>query len=353
MENNKSFQYAEKNKLHFSVQSFFVGAILSVTFFLLLVDACKTYTSNMTILVSAKSEFALQQHEQIMENIIELPRTLSFYDSMLKYNPDVRDVAEGQNQDKRKAIWNKMLSIERDDRNSSVIKISITAKQESDADQLVQKTARLLLDTTGIYYNVKDDIDLRIIDGPVSSAGIVGWYWMLPFSLALGFFVALFLENIFLKSEKLFVGNRNFLKEKNLFDFKKEIQKSSELEIKDLEDLYMQQEAGIPFFAEEEKQNFLEKDFSKTSEADSRIKEMKKLTKQIQQDKYPNFPEMPVREIKKSSAPENLPVADDSFFGKLNSDSIDQQKKPEIKIPAEPTEEELKKRLNQLIRGEL
>lgn len=281
MKNNKLFQYAGKNKLHFSVQIFFTGMILSFTFFLLFIDACKTYSSSITILVNAKSEFSAKQQEQIIENILAFPHTLSFYDRLLKYNPDVRDITKGNSSDKRKLAWNKMLSVKRTDKNSSVIEISITAKQESDADQLAQKTVRTLFDFTGNYYDIKNDLDLRIIDGPIASAKLTGWYWILPLSILLGFFIAFVLENILAKSKGIFTSQRNFLKEKNFFDFKKELPETPQEGISELENLYMSEENETPFFTEEKeaeqifpKENLLEK-----SGLDLRIKEMKKLTK--------------------------------------------------------------------------
>ena len=86
----------------------------------------------------------------------------------------------------------------------------------------------------------------------------------------------------------------------------------------------------------------------------SQFQEMKKITKMTEQDKYPNFREVPKHAEQKASAPENLPVADDSFFMQtgLNTQEKSNSEKSEIKKP-EPTADQLKERLNKLLRGEI
>ena len=86
---------------------------------------------------------------------------------------------------------------------------------------------------------------------------------------------------------------------------------------------------------------------------------MKKLTKMTEQDKYPNFREVPKYAQQKASAPSNLPIADDSFSMQvgLNDQKQSEQKqiiseKTAIKKP-EPTDDQLKEKLNQLLRGEM
>jgi len=92
-----------------------------------------------------------------------------------------------------------------------------------------------------------------------------------------------------------------------------------------------------------------------------KIQEMKKMTKIIEKNKYPNFSEVPKYAQATASAPTNLPVADDSFFSQPNlnaeqskqSEIIEIKEEPKIKIHPEPDAEQLKKRLNDLLRGEL
>jgi hypothetical protein len=345
-------QNMDLNKIRLSVQVFIVGAILSITFFLMFVDALKTYTSSITILVSAKSEIAAGQQPQIIANILEFPRTLAFYDRLLKYNKDVRDVAATQNQDRRKKTWNSMLSVTRVGENSSILKISITAGQAADADLLAQKTVRNLFDVTAAYYDIKNDVDLRIVDGPISRTAVALWYWTAPLSIVLGFLIAFFLQYVMLRNKQALLKTDCSAEEKSFFDFKKGSRMPSAKKIESLEELYAAEQAEAPFRPQAK---------SLVAEITPQIQEMKKLTKMIEPDKYPNFPEMP--QTPRAGAPDNLPIAGGDFLHqsepedarpdveKQNDDILVEEKKPTIH--PEPTAEQLKERLNKLLRGEL
>jgi len=345
-------QYLQKfgiNKTQFSVQFFVAFLVLASAFFLAFITGFKTYTASITVLVNAKSEFAAQHEKQILGNILEFPRMLSFYDRLLKYNTDVRDAVENKSLTQRKEFWNDMLSVKKVGKDSSLIKISITTSQKNDAQQLVQKTTETLFHFTGFYYNIKNDVDLRIIDGPISERNIFGLWWMLPLSIALGFLAVIFLQSMITKSIDSFAKKESFFKNKNLFDFSwpanGKTPVSPEAEMESLKDLYMSEQVEATFPIQPKNDT-------------SQFQEMKKLTKMTEQDKYPNFREVPKHAEQKASAPENLPIADDSFFmqignGQKQSESNQiYSEKSEIKKP-EPTADQLKERLNKLLRGEI
>jgi capsular polysaccharide biosynthesis protein len=351
------FQKININREYFSLRFLLAGIILSISFLLLFINLSKTYTSSMTIFVNAKSEIAAEQKDQIIGNIAEFPKTLALYDRLLKYNSDVKDVAAGESSAERKKMWNEMLSVRKVGKDSSLIKISITTAQKNDAEQLVKKTTETLFHFTAFYYNIKDDVDLRIIDSLITRASIFGWYWILPLSLIFGFLVTSVLQYILIKRRAFLISRYNESKEKFLFNLNQPVNKESQEssaqdEMKSLEDLYM---SDIPAKIPTEHK----KTFSET--ITSGIQEMKKMTKTFEKNKYPNFSEVPKHAQVTASAPDNLPIADDSFFGGPNlnaeqpkhSENIEIKKEPEIKIHPEPNMEQLKKRLNDLLRGEL
>lgn len=343
------------NRSYFSPRIFLAGVILSVMFFLLFINVFKTYTSSVTILVNTKSEVAALQEKQIINNIIELPKTLAFYDRLLKYNQDVVDNSTEKSSIQRKNAWNDIFSVKKVGRNSSLIKISITTGRESDARILAQKTARNLLDTSALYYDIKNDLDLRIVEGPITKKNNAGWYFSLPLSVILGFLLAFFLQYIITKSGGAFAGGRNIFKENNLFNF--DFSSIEKKEIKSLDELYTaeQAEAAFVFPEKKETQIFSQKDQEKDAAG---FQEIKKLTKMIEPDRYPNFREISKTAQPKSSAPENLPIADNSFmvenFGAKNEASVTVEKQPKSEPQNhEPTSEQLKERLNKLLRGEM
>lgn len=328
-----------------SMQVFVIGIILSATFFLFLSDYFKAYSSSITIFINTKSESSASRDEEIIENISEFPKMLSFYDRLLENNSDIRDIAKGEDQDNRKSAWNSMLKVKRIE-DSSMLEISINSSYESDSRVLVQKTARTLFDVTGAYYDIKNDLDLRIIDGPVSKTYVRGWFWILPISIAMGFSIAFFLQNILIGIKNIFISkNRNVFGAKKTFDFKKQESQSATEEMEALKSLYLSSDIGSEFLKKENDNR------NEPQVSDYGLREMKNITKSIQKDKYPNFPEMPIHEVKKSGAPENLPIAEEYMEGQSVREDINN--KPRVEIHREPTAEELKERLNMLLRGEI
>lgn len=362
MELEKLAQKISIKNIKLAKQIFVFGIIYSAFFFLFFLNAFKTYRSDISVLIIPKSPAAISQQEQIINNVLELPKTLAFYDALLRYNSDVRDVTDGMSPLERKDVWNKMLIVKRTNSDSSIVRISITAKNENDANQLNLKTVRTLFAVVGSYYDIKKDVDLRIVDGPIAKTYNNLWLSLI-FALLAGFVLAFlsllitFPKNIFSKDffAKFKMPEEKIaaLKNKSFFDFKKDSKMPAEKELEVLKNLYQDEQVKEPFVF---KQQEIRPDETE------KIEEMKKLTQQMEQDKYPNFPEMPIRGRGKAAAPENLPIADDVFFtnnfseesiAKEESTPVETEPKTEDKEVKEPTPEELKERLNQLLKGKI
>ncbi|MDD5464311.1 MAG: hypothetical protein PHP62_04120 [Candidatus Moranbacteria bacterium] len=349
MEMEKLIEKKLVNRVGLSSRVVVVGIILSAVFFLLLVDLFKTYQSEISILISAKSQVAAKQQTQIVSNISELPKTLAFYDRMLKNNPDMRDVTEGLSPQKRQDKWNEMLTVKQAGFDASVIKIAITTSHKDDSEQLAIKTARTLFDSAAFYYNIKKDVDLRIVDGPITRVYISNWFWLLIFSIIAGFSISGLLQYLVFESKKFSIKKPEFLKMGSFFEFKKNPNIPVEEELEMLNNLYKNQQAEQSFDFEQKQEEGVE-----NLEYQKKFQAMKKITKQLEPDKYPNFPEMPVTHKVEASAPANLPIADDSFFIQ-NEAPVQEIQHEEVIFDAtkEPTPEELKKRLNELLKGKI
>jgi hypothetical protein len=335
---NQYLQNIKGLKAQFTTRIVIAGLILSAVLFLLFANASKKYVSSMVIFINPKSETAAQRSNQIVGNISEFPKTLALYDRLLKYNPDVKDLTAGKSASERKEYWNSLVSVRKIGKDSSLIKISITAAQKNDADQLVQKTAETLFYFSAFYYNIKNDIDLRIVEGPISYSRTTGLYWILPLSLILGFLLAFLLKYLFSSLGKAFANSGNIFKKNNLFVG------DSGKEITSLEDLYAAEQAEIPFiFKEKPEENVPQED---KKFAMPGFSEIKQLTKMFEAPgKYPNFREVPKASQPKAQAPSNLPIADESIFSQPASENKPKEYK-------EPSEEQFKERLNKLLRGE-
>jgi len=282
-----------KIRINFSLIA--LAVILTITFFVLFLGNFKYYRSEVSLLFIPKSERFAVHTPYILENLEKFPKTLAFYEKMLKNNKELSDQLTGQSKDDKKKEWNKMLSIKKDNK-SSIIEIALAAKNENQSLVMTKATARTLIDTASFYYNIKTDADFRIIEEPNTTPFIKYWYWLVLISIILGISVSLVLDF-------LFSALIQFIRDKkNKFQL------------------------PLPSTAKEQ----ISKIFSE------------KLKR-----KADNF-------SKRSSAPENLPIAQsEEITSEERYYSTENENFQETEKYSEPTERELKERLNQLLRGEI
>jgi hypothetical protein len=279
--------------------SFFVLAlVLSVTFFLVFLGNFRYYRTQIAIIYIPKSEAFATHTPYVMENLVRLPKMLAFYEKMTRDNSNISDQFAGKPQDEKKELWNQMLKVEKDD-GSSIVKIEVTSRDKESSLILAKQTARTLFDTTSFYYNIKTDANLRVADEPITLAIIKNWFWLVLASVIFGLVGSYLLQLI---SAKISFDASSF---KNL--------RRPDILTEDILD-----EEYMPEIDKET------------------IREMEKKAQAW---------------VKQSHAPSNLPIA------QVGEPEVEMEI-PEIKDEVrqdfgEPTEEELKKRLNQLLRGEL
>lgn len=281
------FSIFRKIRINFSFIA--LAIILAVTFFLLLLGNFKYYKSEISILFIPKSERFAVHTPYILENLARFPRTLAFYERISEDNEGLADQFAGQSKDNKKEMWNKMLSIKKDD-GSSIIKISITAKNKNQPQVIAEKTARALIDTASFYYNIKTDADFRIIEKSDTISFLKYWHWLVLISIILGTSAALALNSLFSALIRVIKNKKN--------------------------------QFQLPRSAEKQ----MPKTFS---------------------EKIQTF-------SKRSVAPENLPTA--QLKETAPEDIMPEESHYEYEEAekySEPTEKELKERLNQLLRGEL
>jgi capsular polysaccharide biosynthesis protein len=282
------------------------------------------YRSEITVAVISKNEKTVAVSGEVAGNLAELTKTLFFYEKLLSDNPALTDEWANYSSDKKKEKWNRKIETVRQN-ESTIFVIRITDRSQSRANSLVRQSVKGLFNLSGKYYDIKNDIDLRILDGPIEKVILRGWHWIAIASLVLGFFLSWLVQLFFSFIERLFST-----KSKSKFSSIKfpKIKKTSGGKKEDLEKL-------IDNYAEKDNAFFAPK-----------IK----------------------TEFRKSNPPMNLPIA-----SSVEEDDI-QVNQQEIEILAvekeqiglerikkentsevisEPTENEFKKRLNQLLKGDL
>lgn len=145
----------------FAVTLFFVT--LSAGLFWL--DFFRSYNAEVTLLVVSRPG-ASQGSTDVAGNLAGLTQTLSFYDRVLAESNLIDDAFLGYAPDKRKEGWNDTVSVRKLD-GGSILVVQAVGNTPEMARMLAVETVQTLFSTASFYYNVKTDIDIRIIDGPL------------------------------------------------------------------------------------------------------------------------------------------------------------------------------------------
>lgn len=316
---------------------FFAVATLAV--FVVFSSLSRTYESKISLLISPKSQVATEGLDRIMENARLLPLQLSFYDRMLFDNDNLDDESEALPAFRREEFWKKKIST-RVVGKSGILEISVRDSDQFQTEDLSSQTGITLASYLSYFYNVKDDIDVRIVDGPIVRQTFKYGFWpLLVFSFIFGFFLSLILVRIFSeissvrkKAEKISLP----------FSLPEILKRKDYVEPEWMEEIRL---AGARKKEEENEEKFPEKTEQNILNYE---KSRKKETLSLE---------------KRSYAPDNLPVADEEFLASvMGTAEISEEKKEEEKkveeVPAEvlkreATPEEIKERLNRLLRGEI
>lgn len=279
---------------------FAIVAVVAVfAFFVIFADSFKSYESNLEILFIPKSERVAVQAELIAKNMSLLPKNLSFYEKMLKDNPRLEDNFAGMEKDAKKKAWGEMISVIVREK-STLITVRANSLNAQETEEFSRQIAYTLFDSYAQYYSVKDDIDLRIVDGPITETR---YQWLtlsllsIFFGLIFSFIIYAAIFNIILGYAKVPTMPRLAFRLPTMPSIKTEdiFQKKNNFEVK----------------------------------------------------------------FKKSEAPGNLPTAKKDFSRvPSNLPTISEEPVIEIIPPigeerGEPSKEEYKRRLNQLLKGEL
>ena len=307
----------------------------------------KSYKAESRIIILPKSQELKNQSEQMVKNALFFLKTISFYDKISEKG-QFFDTSSDSSFPARKKYWEEKVKIERIP-NSGIIRIVTFDADQSRAELLNQEITNEEIATLSRYYDIKNEIDVRVLDAPISELQnlyvsqnkfVVGLTSILA-GFALG--LAAFLAHDFLR----------------VFIFKKE--KPFPISLPDIlkKPVEMSEDLALSFGKKVEwpkKEKITEK-----SPSEIRADSQKEAAK-------PTFSSVVIPTFKKGSAPENLPSVSmedlDSIFKTVPVEDEDKKEKtfveehksafdtPEEKSEKkEPTPEEVKERLNQLLSG--
>lgn len=182
-------------------KTFWIASLaLAIMIFFVAMSSSKMYQSDMDVLFLPKSETAVRNVEQIIANAKQIPFSLSFYNKLVESNSDIDDEAFELPDAKRKDFWNSKIETNQIEK-SGAVRITIFSSNQMQAEILSRQTANNLIVAMSRYYNIKTELDMRIIDGPIVSqtrkTNIFLWIFLsLIFGLIAGLFVSILTELI-------------------------------------------------------------------------------------------------------------------------------------------------------------
>lgn len=274
----------KKPNYKFSIYFCTIAAILVVVVFLSFISNYKKYQSEIRVLFVIRNEKLSQDSERIVENFLEFTKYLSFYDRFLEEGK-FPEIFPGKSKDEKKKLWPGVVSAARVS-GSQTVQITAWANTEDLAKTYSRQAVLTLVNFSSKYYNLRDDVELRIVEGPIIAPYYQNFAPLIILALAVGCILAL-LINIFV--DKV-IGS-----------------------------------TGKLFFQPK-------KDYSIKLESDESIIQPEAKTE--------------IQAVKKYQAPANLPIISEE---EIVAEIPEKLAKP--KNYSEPTEEEIKRRLNQLLKG--
>lgn len=295
-------------KAIFKLKTFWLITILaSVVIYVALVNLNRSFKSETTLLVIPKSDLSSANGSQIVENLQVVGESLFLYEKLEENRSDlVEEAVLELPKNKKQDFWRKKIIFERVE-NSGMLVISATDKSRYIAESLSLEASREMISLVPLYYDIKKDLDIRIIDEPITSQAISQSAFILSLeSIVSGFFLALvsFVFSFYFFSVKEKFPKTSF--DLSTWRTKNSLEKSAEIPIFKTEEVWMPQQKIS-----------LEKES--------------------------------VDRTRTASAPDNLPVAPLPVVEK-KALQTQAEKQPIIR---EATPEEVKERLNKLLSGKL
>lgn len=177
--------------LNFSRQTFFAVFVpLTLVAGLFWLSEIRGYEARMSLLVLPKTEFA----QGAADNLAALSRELSFAIVVYESEPALVNSLLGKTVAEKSALWHETVTVATSGK-SDLIRLSVNGADQDEALTLLEAVAAELVRTASRYYNQKTDIDIRVIEEPATIPSFTEWprFLFLTFGTALFFTVLFFL----------------------------------------------------------------------------------------------------------------------------------------------------------------
>lgn len=320
------------------IRSAAIILLVSGLAYLLIARYFVDFKTETKVLLIPRNEIVATNYQKLLGNVIELSRTNPFQEKL------------GGSVDKQLFDSESRFYLETKVLSNSGFIVFEGYSADKELSEMISKNAATLMGyEISSYYNIKNDLNFFVIESGKSTRNFSLLVALI--SLLLGIGISLLLQYISVNksTDKIFEKTKSLSSKKISSIF-------SNMKISDKDKSQVKTtNEDIPYFlnkGNQEKSN--KKDGSKDqSEKAKFLEKLDKTRKEPKKETLPSFLE------KKSFAPGNLPVADDSIirmFGDTKNEGHKlEEKKEEDTAPRElykeATSEEVKERLNRLLGG--
>ena len=334
-------------KAFFPRYSILIGAISLVVMAFLTLPWFQISVTRMQILLIPNDARSMTLATQVVETLSENIKTTSFYDQLAQKYPERQAAWNQMTITEKRVWWTGQVTTERI-KNSGIVNISLIGSTATSSHDLANQVVAVLRSEPQRLYGVSSSVSVVLLEAPYSEVQLNQPFAWLIATLCLGFLSAIILltviravQSILIKKEEPFNQlTPNFVKFVAMPE-QQAVQKFEDVAQKQLD----------PFHISEE-------------EAVKSVEKKVEITKA----KIVENP-LPVNSVTKN-IPGNLPFVENfswdqalpGLYVNPESSSVQPEKddaqdpvslSETSTVPTEPTEEDLKRRLNQLLRGEI
>lgn len=184
---------------------FFVTlAAVTLAASLVWLDTFRSYEAEAVALVVERSNFGGKS----AATLVGLSRTLPFYDRVLSSNELLEDTAAGMTPERRKASWLERVRVITKD-EGGVLTIQAWGENQEEARLLARATIETLFETASLYYNIKTDLDVRLIENAVIRPVVRSYPRLVLWSLVSGIIITSLFFAILSALDRLFSHQRS------------------------------------------------------------------------------------------------------------------------------------------------
>lgn len=347
---------------------FIFGAVF-IGIFLFLNSALFRYEGKISIVILPKTLIGAVSLEEITSLSADIFTSFSFLENVLLTYPQLEkyDAFSKKKENNQIIIWKKRTDASL---RGSVVELRYSANDAYEAEQVLRASANVLIKNISVYYNTQKDIKVEIFERPFISKRnffldiFVSFFVSLGISLGVGFFLkkkskpTLEWKPFSAQSE---IRERLYTKrsgeKKKRYKANENVPEKKDGDIKQKEEMH--QEEKEPFLKEEKKESYQEH-FEKLSRDKKNENEILYQQASVvssekrEEERRGNELEKVARSerIQRDAlgfVPLNLPI----ILEEEVASSEKEREKDEVSFQKEPTNEEYKRRLNELLKGNM